>query len=280
MTENYEVEYSNYAWTSVASVISKQEEARIKETIAMIPKDCSSILDLGCGDGRVTNRLINNFSYICGLDSSEEALKHVKTEKKLGRVDSLPFSDQSFDLILCSELLEHLTFPVYPKALKEIERVARKYILITVPNRQNRKLSSITCPYCGCIFDTYRHLRSFSPEIMKNLFDQFQPRIIKPYIYEKTYPNFVGKTTKLFSSILKNSFPSTALCPQCGYFSNSNNQLTEINLSENTNQDKQTVNLREQKRNHNPIINIARVMIKVIPKKTEGIWLGALYVRR
>ena len=37
--------------------ISDKEKIRIKETINMISSDVKSILNLGCGDGRVTNEM-------------------------------------------------------------------------------------------------------------------------------------------------------------------------------------------------------------------------------
>ena len=37
--------------------ISDKEKIRIKETINMIPSDVKSILNLGCGNGRVTNEM-------------------------------------------------------------------------------------------------------------------------------------------------------------------------------------------------------------------------------
>jgi len=47
--------------------------------------------------------------------------------------DELPFEDKSYDFIINSHLLEHMFDPI--KALKEWERVAKKYIFIVVPHR-------------------------------------------------------------------------------------------------------------------------------------------------
>ena len=263
MTGNFADQYFNHAWLQISVSISKQEEARISETIAMIPQDCSSILDVGCGDGRITNLLVKKYEHVCGLDSSEEALKHVVSEKKWGNVDSLPFEDKSFDMILCSEVLEHLPFRIYDKALQEMERVAEKYILVTVPNNQNRKSSSVICPYCGCIFEPHRHIRSFTSDNVRGLFGEFRLKVVKPCVPAKTYPNFALQVRKLLNPIFKTQFPSVAMCPQCGYSALLDNRMPASDSSSDN--DKSLL--------------LSRLATKLIPKRQRGIWLGALYER-
>ena len=48
--------------------------------------------------------------------------------------DSLPFDDKSYDFIISSHVIEHFFDPI--KALKEWERVAKKYIFIIVPHKE------------------------------------------------------------------------------------------------------------------------------------------------
>lgn len=49
-----------------------------------------------------------------------------------GDITRMPFCDHSFDIVICTEVLEHLEKP--GAALKELKRVAKKFILITVPH--------------------------------------------------------------------------------------------------------------------------------------------------
>lgn len=184
-------EYYERAWSQITSSISSQEEERIRQTISLIPEGVSSILDVGCGDGRITNQLICRYGKVVGLESSREALRYVKAEKVLGNIDYLPLPDRSFDLVLCCEVLEHLPFKVYPKAVEEIERVAAKYIIVTVPSNQDIKASLVTCPYCGCKFNANRHLRSFDSKKLKGLFNQF--RLQSSQSCMKAYPNILNK---------------------------------------------------------------------------------------
>ncbi len=212
-------QYYDHHWKAGES-LSPREEGRIRKTISLIPEHAASVLDAGCGDGRIANRLISRYSKVVALESSHEALQGVKAHKILGSIDLLPFPDRSFELVLCCEVLEHLPFKVYCKALTEIERVAGRYILVTVPNNENIRQGLVTCPQCGCVFHPWRHLRSFKPEHMANLFNRFSPqvaRICQPL--DKSYPPLMIKVGKLLK--LVPAFPSTALCPRCGYTSTS-----------------------------------------------------------
>ena len=71
-----------------------------------------AVLDLGCGDGRLTAEL--GAARVTGADVSEVALARARrrlpgAELALLRPDEpLPFEDSSFDLVLCAETLEHV----------------------------------------------------------------------------------------------------------------------------------------------------------------------------
>ncbi len=98
-----------------------------------------TVLDAGCGEGFVIDHFSkkNPSFQLTGVDLSEEAVAYA-TEHfgdaarfRKGSVYKLPFSDNSFDTVLCSEVLEHLEDP--ERAINELKRVARNYVVITVP---------------------------------------------------------------------------------------------------------------------------------------------------
>ena len=106
------------------------------------------MLDFGCGEGRHIFGVMQEFPKMkcIGLDMDNDSLKKaeegyayfesisdVGAEFMKGSAYSLPFSDDTFDLIVCSEVLEHLH--EYNNALKEIKRVLkpRGYFLASVP---------------------------------------------------------------------------------------------------------------------------------------------------
>lgn len=257
--------YYDYAWSKIANTTTPQETERIKDTISLIPGNVCSIIDIGCGDGRIINELYGHYKTVCGLDSSEEALKHVITDKVCSGVESIPFQDGQFDLVLCCEVLEHLAYFSYPQALTEIERVASKYIIVTVPNDQDLKASSTTCPYCGCVFDPSRHVRSYNLKGMENLFKDFEAVVVKPFISINRYPGIIYKLQNFLSPIFKTSlFPKTAICPQCGYCENSSSEQPATGASSRK----------------DILLTTIRFVLKLIPKRKKGIWLIGLYKRK
>jgi 2-polyprenyl-3-methyl-5-hydroxy-6-metoxy-1,4-benzoquinol methylase len=104
-----------------------------------VAKKVDSILDVGCGEGFTLNRLREK-----GIGKKLEGLEYLKAAIELGKktypdikiiqgsIYELPYKDNSFDLVLCTEVLEHLEEP--EKALKELVRVSNKYLVISVPN--------------------------------------------------------------------------------------------------------------------------------------------------
>lgn len=265
VNDNFTGEYYERAWSQIASSISPQEEKRIQRTLSLIPEDCSSVLDVGCGDGRITNRLISHCTKVVGLEQSREGLRHVKVEKVLGSINSLPFPDHSFDLVLCCEVLEHIRFKVYPRAIEEMERVAGRYIIVTVPNDEDFRRALVTCPNCGCVFHPWRHLRSFRSKDMATLFNRFNLQHIETCrLARKVYPSFMVRAAKILKLIPTCNFPSNALCPQCGYSPPSGK--TSLKSIE-SNKDSLLVRLLRP---------LARQL--VLTKKRGG-WLLALYKR-
>ncbi|MCL5019069.1 MAG: class I SAM-dependent methyltransferase [Patescibacteria group bacterium] len=102
-------------------------------------KQVDSILDVGCGEGFTLNRLKEN-----GIGKKLEGIEYKKEAIELGKktypdikitegsIYNLPYKDNSFDLVLCTEVLEHLDDP--SKALEELIRVSKKYLVLSVPN--------------------------------------------------------------------------------------------------------------------------------------------------
>jgi 2-polyprenyl-3-methyl-5-hydroxy-6-metoxy-1,4-benzoquinol methylase len=101
--------------------------------------DPDSILDAGCGEGFGVHDLAERDASLdlTGIDLDEDAVAYA--EARFGEVASfdqgsildLPYGDDTRDLVLCSEVLEHLADP--GAAIAELKRVARTHVLITVP---------------------------------------------------------------------------------------------------------------------------------------------------
>jgi SAM-dependent methyltransferase len=98
-------------------------------------KDVGLILDVGCGNGYFTYYL-EKVGPTIGLDYAATMLSQNPVEALVqGSAFELPFADDSFDLVLCSNLLHHLLHPL--KVISEMKRTSKKYVVLHEPNRNN-----------------------------------------------------------------------------------------------------------------------------------------------
>lgn len=104
----------------------------------------ASVLDAGCGEGFVTERLPGE--RVAGIDACPGALEAAArraphAELRAGDVHRLPYADREFDLVVCTEVLEHLEDP--RAALRELRRVARRAVIVTVPHEPFFRLGNL-----------------------------------------------------------------------------------------------------------------------------------------
>ena len=84
------------------------------------------VLDVGC-DRRHLKSLRPDLDYV-GIDIGGDPDLRIDLEA----VDALPFGDKSFDVVVCSEVLEHLD--ALHRVFAELVRVSRHRVLISLPN--------------------------------------------------------------------------------------------------------------------------------------------------
>ncbi len=122
-------------WSPSASTLGRMEEALIFPHLA----PDATLLDYGCGDGQRYGKALaaRGIRYV-GFDISEEAVRQARDfglEASL-LVDGFrtTLADQSCDLALCFEVLEHLMEP--DQAVREIARVLKPAgaAIFSVPN--------------------------------------------------------------------------------------------------------------------------------------------------
>lgn len=139
----------------------------------------SSVLDVGCGYGDFL-KLINPNHQIGGTEVNKERVDYCnqvlgQNTIRLGNLDErLDFEDNSFDTVVCSEVLEHLEDP--EKALKELVRVTRKRVIITVPF--DNKIQYVLCVHCAKYTPVSGHLHTFNKENMRGIIPD-NARIVK-----------------------------------------------------------------------------------------------------
>lgn len=104
---------------------------RFEFIIRKIPERVETILDVGAWDNQFKVMLESPGFQVVAVDLESN---HPDVSK--ANITSLPFGDNSFDLIMCLEVIEHLDKEEMFLALGELERVTKKYIIISVPNSE------------------------------------------------------------------------------------------------------------------------------------------------
>ncbi|MCG8432314.1 MAG: class I SAM-dependent methyltransferase [Candidatus Omnitrophica bacterium] len=149
-----------------------REKCLIEHIMRAVPAHVGSVLDAGCGDGYLLAALGKSRARIVdGLDCSFVRLRSLV--KRLpwarvvqGKAEALPYKERSFDLVVASEVLEHI--PDYSSALKELIRATRRDLVITVPNEQ--KVRRLVCPRCDGELFLDGHLHCFSATELTEMF--------------------------------------------------------------------------------------------------------------
>ena len=97
------------------------------------------VLDLGCGSGWFSRRAVERGVSLISLDISESLARITNKSTGMPAVTGegglLPFSQQSFDIVVSSEVLEHMDEPA--RGIKEVTRVLKPdgVFVMTTPNR-------------------------------------------------------------------------------------------------------------------------------------------------
>lgn len=137
----------------------------------------SSILEVGCGEGKLAQQLlmagIRPQRFVaCDLD-----LDHIAPgldpliEFKAASIYELPFDNNSFDLVLCCEVLEHLEHPA--QGLKELARVAAHSVVLSTPREPLwRALNLLRGKYLGALGNTPGHIQHFSARALTQLVER------------------------------------------------------------------------------------------------------------
>ena len=128
MSNTKQVDRSNYDFNKYAfegRFVSYYWQ--LKEVLSLEPQ---SVLEVGVGDKVLGSCIKNNTSVsYTSVDVAEDLHPDV-----VGSVLNLPFVDKSFDVVCAFEVLEHLPFDQFDRALAELARVARTHVVISLPH--------------------------------------------------------------------------------------------------------------------------------------------------
>lgn len=279
--------YSYYGDLTVEDYFTKRilnnnkEMERFYEVIENLPSDISSVFDVGCGPGIFLHTLQEKLNVnVLGLEITESKLKYaakkMNVQGLMGDAGNLPIKTGSYDLTVALEVLEHLPHFTFRNAINEIQRISKKYIVISVPYSENR--INISCPSCGCKFHPSLHLRSFNEKILLNLFENFSA--VKIHRINEYYQliNPFGVFHQLFS---KKPFPEFSMCPACGFTRNTDkNEVLNKKKSIYFIIKKLSFGLLPENKEYQWILFMKKWAIRLWPKRKKCQWIMGIYGRK
>lgn len=125
-----------------------------------------NVLEAGCGEGAVANFIYQKLNGKCNIDAfdiskrlmEEAILKYENINFTVGNVYEM---GGGYDLVVCSEVLEHLEYP--EKALSQLYSATEKYIIVSVPREPVwRVLNLMRGKYIKDLGNTPGHIQHWS----------------------------------------------------------------------------------------------------------------------
>jgi len=223
MTGSYEAAY--YERSALWDLVDRRlrydvgERLRFTATAAMLPAGIASLVDVGTGTGEFLAYLERRRADLdlLGVERSAEAIarRRCRADLQQASVAALPLRDRSVDLVTALELIEHLPDAIYQGALAELARVARSYLLISVPFCERR--ARVRCPVCHAALDPSGHQRRFRAATLKRLLPCFELVALRAVRVPSdplsaSFLRTVGK--HLLAPWL---FHRALTCPRCGH---------------------------------------------------------------
>lgn len=245
---------NDLVWQRAAG--SAWSRLRIEALLQELDLGTRSLLDVGCGDGQVARAFREHLgpgALVVGLDRGRPGLMRFwqAGQPLAADADALPFVDRAFDLVLASEVLEHLPDDVLRGTVRELMRVARREIIVSVPNREDLVRELMRCP-CGATFNAFGHLHSFDLAALDALFCGFVRVSTRTAGPRRRYASALLALRHAWGRYV---FEPTAVCPACGGRDFPN-------------------------REHDPLRLLCDALNVVAhPRKRDGYWLMARYQR-
>jgi hypothetical protein len=151
---------------------SPREQERIADLMRLLPRGRRSVLEIGARDGYFSVLLREHFQQVTALDLEKPRIDHPGITQVRGDVTALQFGDGSFDVVLCSEVLEHIPGQGLRQAAAELQRVARCEVVVGVPYRQDLRVGRTRCVHCGQRNPLWGHVNRFDRRQLRRLFDR------------------------------------------------------------------------------------------------------------
>lgn len=172
---------------NMLNIYDKWENRKDMQILSFLKYDpCAKIIDLGCGNGEFSTRVAEKTGSkeIYGIEVWKEFVKKSK-DKGLKVIKSdlngvLPFKNESFDVVVSNQVIEHLSYPI--KFVSEIERILKNGGVSIISTENMSSWDNIISLILGwtpfsCEFDRFQKLGNpMSPHNNKSI-DNYPPHM-------------------------------------------------------------------------------------------------------
>jgi 2-polyprenyl-3-methyl-5-hydroxy-6-metoxy-1,4-benzoquinol methylase len=167
-----------------------------REEVGNVERDNIRVLDVGCGEGYITEDVKDIFpkSTIVGVDYSISAIRRAAARENniewvVANVFSLPFQPGYFDIIICTNVWEHVHDPML--LLDELREISREggHLLMSTPSRYRIRNAVRVLMGKNVIFMSDKHVTEYTVGQVKECFESSDMSVIDVDSISPGYPN-------------------------------------------------------------------------------------------
>jgi ubiquinone/menaquinone biosynthesis C-methylase UbiE len=171
-----------------------------------IAKRCSpgtKVLNIGVGSGYLESLLKARDVDVYCLDPSASSVRRMNEQvvmeghARQGYSHENPFPDLFFDVVIMTEVIEHIQKDHLDATILEVRRVLKSggRFVGTVPYKENLRSNEVFCPNCSMEFHRWGHLHSFDLDSVRTLLERNGMTVKKAYT--SAFPDFSRPKFKL-----------------------------------------------------------------------------------
>jgi SAM-dependent methyltransferase len=166
-------------------------ETRLKALLRIAGREGRGgrLLNVGAGNGFLELEARRRGFQVVAVDPDERTCSRLVSlgiDARVGLIEKIPVEESDFDIVVATEVLEHLTVATFQAGLAEIKRVLKPQgrFVGTVPYREKLESNLAVCPDCHKVFHRWGHQQSFSVESLRTgLAGLFAVEECRPVLY-------------------------------------------------------------------------------------------------
>lgn len=175
---------------------AKRNGGAVLDQIRRHVRFTGTVIDLGAGPGYIVDLLVRRGVKTLAVDTSRESLAALNQRMegfpdflgtRLSQSDQVPVNDDQADAVLLIETIEHLGDETLRSIVAETYRIIKPggWLAITTPHDENLAELETICPNCGCVYHSYQHVRTWSPQLLQKYMSQigFREIVCKPTLF-------------------------------------------------------------------------------------------------